>query len=93
MKKAQRDLIRDYNNFVEREWEKIIPNVFFEECFKPPYNSPFGFIFDNCDKKTLKPTTKNLQPWLSILELAILWLSSVHIIIDDTRKKRITETY
>lgn len=88
MDQNQRKLIHEFQNIVEKSWGEVIPRTFPEENFSPPYQSDFGVFLDNGDRKIKKITSKNLQPWLSMLELGIQWISSLHIMIDITQKKK-----
>lgn len=88
MDQNQRKIVHEYQIIVEKYWGQVIPRTFPEENSSPPYQSDFGVFLDNGDRKIKKVTSKNLQPWLSMLELGIEWISSLHIMIDITQKKK-----
>lgn len=82
MDQNQRKLIHEFQNIVKKSWGQVILRTFPEENFSPPYQSDFGVFLDNGDRKIKKVTIKNLQPWLSMLELGLQWISSLYIMIE-----------
>ncbi len=85
MSQDQSKIIADFNQFIEETWEKAVNIFFAENSFSPPYKTDFDQYLDRVSKEAEEKSRKDLQPWISIIEIAIQYLSSVHIVIDEAR--------
>jgi hypothetical protein len=85
MNKEQSQKIKAIDDLIEEKWGQAIHHFMWDEDFTPPYNPRFADIIDRSSKKAEKKSQIYLQPWISIIEVAIQWLSSVHILIDEAR--------
>jgi hypothetical protein len=79
--------VNDFDSLVEEVWKRAALNFVINKEFSPPYNPRFNEYIDNLTKKVEDESQINLQPWISIIDIAILWLSSVHLLIEEARLK------
>jgi hypothetical protein len=87
MNQEQSRLIKDFNKYIEKTWKHAVLRFMDDEEFSPPYNPKFNLFIDQISKEAEKESRNNLQPWISVIDFAILWLSSVHILIEEDRSE------
>jgi hypothetical protein len=79
--------IRSYYKFLEDNWELALLQYYPDKKFSGSYNPEFHNFLDQVSTKNEIEAKKALQPWLSILEQAIIFLSSLHIILSQAKEK------
>jgi hypothetical protein len=64
---------------IKQTWEEIIDQTGWDSLFEPD----FGSVVDASGAKVEERTRVELEPWLSILEQEIKWLSCLFFVLDD----------
>jgi hypothetical protein len=86
MEESHIKLIDEYELYIEDAWRNAVTVLLNDESNKPPYNPTFYKLLDKFHKEAERDSKISLQPFLSIFELSIQWLSSLHILLNEIKE-------
>jgi hypothetical protein len=88
MKKKEEFSYTDFRRFVESKWKELELIVSPDEELFTHHDPHFFEFLDDRFEESTKSARENLQPWLDILEMEIMCISSLHMILEIAFKEK-----